>query len=59
MSPTQAWGALKPPIPSLTCVAPAGQCWGWTWRGTWGQWWGLDARGRGDILSSVRDGRSS
>lgn len=66
-SASSAWGAglpaplfptsvnLSVPTPSLTCVAPAGQWWGWTWRGTWGQRGGLDARGRGDILSSAGD----
>lgn len=66
-SASSAWGAGLPaplfpasvnlgvPAPSLTCVAPAGQRWGWTWRRTWGQRGGLDARGRGDILSSAGD----
>lgn len=42
-----AWGFWHPhsrrsanlsvPTPSLTCATPAGQSWGWAWRGTWGQ----------------------
>ena len=59
-----AWGYLHPyfqhphsqpsanlsvPTSSLTCVAAAGQWWGW--RGTWEQRGGRDARGGRDVLS--------
>lgn len=47
VSPPGAWAPYIPipscsanlsvPTPSLTCAAPARECRGWTWRGTWVQ----------------------